>query len=273
MELKIVCLTEVAEPRDQESLSVPREGYTSWEDLPSKLAEKSVYRVSLSPDLPDTLSMTLEQRLRLQDTLQALLSDADLVILIGGDADRPILENAAELALAARALTLGVLVPESDRKSPLEHQSQRLPSWMSGLDAYTRSDRSEWTLHVQRMTEILSDVITLPGLIENDFEEVRSLLRSEFLLGHGEAKDGDRALQAARMVVESLSMAEVLPRAGTFVFSVRGDEGLTLGEVNGVAETFCSVMQPEANILFQAVPDSIPNGRVSVGALVAGFGT
>jgi cell division protein FtsZ len=103
----------------------------------------------------------------------------------------------------------------------------------------------------------ISDIITVPGLINVDFADVRAVMQNAgtAMLGAGRASGKGRAEAAARAATSAPLIQCSIERATGVVFNITGGPSLTLAEVNTVSEIVTSLADPSANIIFGAVVD------------------
>ena len=120
----------------------------------------------------------------------------------------------------------------------------------------------------------ITDLITVPGLINLDFADVRTIMRDagSALMDIGVAGGDNRALEAARAAISSPLLETSLEGATGILLNVTGGSGLGLHEVNEAAEVVTSAADPNANVIFGAVIDEAMGEEVRVTAIATGFG-
>ena len=103
----------------------------------------------------------------------------------------------------------------------------------------------------------ISDLITVPGLINLDFADVRAIMTDagSALMGIGRASGADRAAEAARQAIGSPLLEINIPGAQGVLFNITGGPGLGLFEVDEAAEIIRETADQEANIIFGTVID------------------
>ena len=101
----------------------------------------------------------------------------------------------------------------------------------------------------------ISDLITVPGLINLDFADVRAIMTNagSALMGIGQATGEDRAVKAAKQAISSPLLEASIEGAKGILMSLTGGSNLGLFEVNEAAEIVAEAADPEANIIFGAV--------------------
>lgn len=119
----------------------------------------------------------------------------------------------------------------------------------------------------------ISDLITVPGLINLDFADVRTIMNNagSALMGIGRSSGEDRATAAARQAITSPLLEASIEGAKGVLLNITGGTDLSLFEVNEAAEIIASVADPEANIIFGAVIDENLRDEVIVTVIATGF--
>jgi cell division protein FtsZ len=119
----------------------------------------------------------------------------------------------------------------------------------------------------------ISELITVPGEINVDFADVRSIMKDagSALMGIGEGKGETRAADAARMAINSPLLDQSIDGAKGVLFSISGGEDLTLYEVDEAAEIIGSAADPDANIIFGMSFDPTLDQAVRITVVATGF--
>jgi cell division protein FtsZ len=119
----------------------------------------------------------------------------------------------------------------------------------------------------------ISDLITVPGLINLDFADVKTIMSvaGSALMAIGEASGETRAVDAARMAIASPLLDIDINGARGVLFNITGGLDLTLYEVNESADIISKAAHPEANIIFGAVQDPAFDGKVKITVIATGF--
>jgi cell division protein FtsZ len=142
---------------------------------------------------------------------------------------------------------------------------------MSLVDTFKRAD--EVLLHAAKG---ISDLITVPGLINLDFADVRTIM-SEMgmaLMGTGIASGENRALEAAQMAICSPLLEDIsIQGARGILVNISGDPGVTLNEVNEALTLIQKEADDEANIIFGVVVDDVAGDELRVTVIATGFGS
>jgi cell division protein FtsZ len=119
----------------------------------------------------------------------------------------------------------------------------------------------------------ISDLVTLPGLINLDFADVRTIMSDAgaALLGIGMGTGEDRAVEAAQHAVESPLLETSMEGARKILLSITSGEDLSLWEVNEAAKTVAGAAHPDANIIFGAMVDERLEDQVWITVVATGF--
>jgi cell division protein FtsZ len=119
----------------------------------------------------------------------------------------------------------------------------------------------------------ISDLITVPGLINLDFADVRTIMyeAGSAMMGIGSGSGENRAVEAAEAAISSPLLEETITGAKGIIFNVTGGSDLTLYEVNEAAEVIYNAGDPDANIIFGATIDEKLQGEIVVTVIATGF--
>src|SRR5579864_6780786 len=119
----------------------------------------------------------------------------------------------------------------------------------------------------------ISDLITVPGLINLDFADVKTIMSAagSALMAIGEAAGDTRAVEAAQIAIASPLLDIDISGARGVLFNITGGMDMTLFEVNEAADIISRAAHPEANIIFGAVQDPNYDGRVKITVIATGF--
>jgi cell division protein FtsZ len=120
----------------------------------------------------------------------------------------------------------------------------------------------------------VSDLITLPGLINLDFADVRTIMHDagQALLGIGMGAGERRAMDAVEHAIESPLLETSLEGARSILLSITGGRDLSLFEVNDAARAVAEAAHPDANIIFGAMVDEKVEDQVWVTVVATGYG-
>jgi len=120
----------------------------------------------------------------------------------------------------------------------------------------------------------ISDLITVPGVINLDFNDVRTVMSGMemALMGTGTADGGDRAVTAAKRAIASPLLEDSSIRGARGVLiNVTGNSGMTLHEVNAASDIIHEAAHAECHIIFGAVCDESMADRIKITVIATGF--
>src|SRR3989344_1907244 len=119
----------------------------------------------------------------------------------------------------------------------------------------------------------ISDLITVHGLINLDFADIKTVMASagSALMGIGRAQGENRAVEAAQQAISSPLLEVSIDGARGVLFNVIGGSDMTMHEINTVAETITAAVDDEANIIFGATINKELEGEIIVTVVATGF--
>ena len=119
----------------------------------------------------------------------------------------------------------------------------------------------------------ISELITIPGLINLDFADVRTIMSEggAALMAVGQASGEDRALKAAEMAISNQLLDVTIDGAHGILFNVTGGEDLKLFEVNQAAAIIKETAHPDVNLIFGAVVDESMGDNLRITVIATGF--
>ena len=119
----------------------------------------------------------------------------------------------------------------------------------------------------------ISDLITVHGLINLDFADVKTVMKNagSALMGIGRASGENRAIQAAQQAIESPLLEVSIDGARGILFNVIGGNDLGMHEINSAAEVITNAADPDANIIFGATINPELEGEVIITVVATGF--
>jgi len=223
------------------------------------------------------------------------LEDSDMVFItagLGGGTGSGAAPIVAQLAKEAGALTIGVVTKPfafegAKRKLVAEKAAEELKAQVDTLITIP-NDRLKDV--VQKNTSIIdafrvvddvlrqgvqgiSDIITMPGLINLDFADVRAIMKDagSALMGIGRATGENRAVEAARMAIASPLLEVNITGAQGILFNITGSSNLSLFEVTEAAEEIRAAADPEANIIFGTSFNDRLGEEVMITVIATGF--
>jgi cell division protein FtsZ len=230
------------------------------------------------------------------DRIKALLKGADMVFITAGEGGGTGTGGAPVVARIARelgALTVGIVTKPfgfegSRRAQAAEAGIQALADEVDTVIVVPNNrllsvlDKQTSMMEAFRVADDvlrqgvqgISDLITLPGLINLDFADVRTIMSEAgpALLGIGMGQGEKRATDAAEQAVSSPLLETTLEGAKSILLSITGGRDLSLWEVNEAAQAVAEAAHPDANIIFGAMIDEDLGENVWVTVVATGYG-
>jgi cell division protein FtsZ len=224
-----------------------------------------------------------------------VLRDSDLVFItagMGGGTGSGAAPVIAEIARDMGALTIGVVTKPfswegARRRLNAEKSAELLRDKVDTLITIPNDRLKEVVTAETSIVEAfrvvddvlrqgvqgISDLITVPGLINLDFADVRAVMRSagSALMGIGRASGADRAANAARQAISSPLLEISISGAQGVLFNITGGPSLGLFEVDEAAEIIKEMADPEANIIFGTVIDERMGDDLQITVIATGF--
>jgi len=136
------------------------------------------------------------------------------------------------------------------------------------IDAFREADNV-----LRQGVQGITDLITIPGLINLDFADVRTIMHDagSALMGIGSAAGESRAVEAAKIAISSPLLEQSVEGATGILLNITGGKDLGLFEVNEAAEIVSSAAESSANIIFGAVVDDDMGDDVRITVIATGF--
>ena len=261
-------------------------------DVKIQVGSKETRGLGAGADPAVGLAAAMETR----DELKEALKGADMVFVTAGEGGgtgtggAPVI---AELAREVSALTVGVVTrPFSFEGRKRADQAERgIEELRDRVDTLIVIENDRLLQVVERRTSIveafrmaddilrqgvqgITDLITVPGLVNLDFADVRTIMSDagSALMGIGSASGENRAAEAARSAVSSPLLEESIEGATGILLNITGGPEIGLFEVNEAAEVVTSAADQNANVIFGAVIDEALADEVRVTVIATGFG-
>lgn len=227
--------------------------------------------------------------------LQDVMVDADMVFLtagMGGGTGSGAIPIAAGIAKQVGALTVAVVTKPfgfegSRRMMVAEEAIERLKDKVDALIVIPNQrllEVIEKNMTLQEAFKLadsvlgqgvqgISDLITMPGLINVDFADVRTIMSNagSALMGIGQAGGENRAATAARMAIASPLLEVSIEGAKGVLFNIVGGPDLSMNEVNEAAQIIAQAAEPDANIIFGATIKEDIVDMVKISVIATGF--
>jgi len=231
-----------------------------------------------------------------RDELKEALKGADMIFITAGEGGGTGTGGApvvAELGRELGALTVGVVTKpfgfEGRKRS--QQAEQGIDSLRDKLETLIVIENDRLLQVVEKQTSVvdafrqaddvlrqgvqgITDLITVPGLVNLDFADVRTIMREagSALMGIGTASGDNRAAEAARAAVSSPLLESSIEGATGILLNITGGPDIGLFEVNEAAEVVTSAADVNANVIFGAVIDDAMGEEVRVTVIATGFG-
>ena len=231
------------------------------------------------------------------DKIKALLKGSDMVFITagaGGGTGTGAAPVVARIARELGALTVGIVTKpfgfEGSRRARAGRRRRRrrcadevdtlivVPEQPAAVGARQQTsmvDAFRVADDVLRQgVQGISDLVTLPGLINLDFADVRTIMSDagNALLGIGMGTGERRAIDAAEQAVASPLLETSMDGARSILLSITGGRDLSLWEVNEAAKAVSEAAHPDANIIFGAMVDEKLDDQVWVTVVATGYG-
>jgi cell division protein FtsZ len=230
------------------------------------------------------------------DRIKAMLRGSDMVFIAagaGGGTGTGAAPIVAQIARELGALTVGIVT------RPFQFEgSRRRDQAEAGIDALAAEVDTLIVVPNNRLLSVLergvsmveafrvaddvlrqgvqgiSDLVTLPGLINLDFADVRTIMHDagNALLGIGMGTGERRAIDAAEQAVASPLLETSMEGARSILLSITGGRDMSLWEVNESARAVAEAAHPDANIIFGAMVDEKLEDQVWVTVVATGYG-
>jgi cell division protein FtsZ len=231
-----------------------------------------------------------------RDEIKEALKGADMVFVTAGEGGgtgsgaAPVIAEIAKMEIGA--LTVGVVTRpfEFEGATRARQAEEGIRKLRDVVDTLLVIPNERLLTVVERRTSILdafkeadnvlrqgvqgiTDLITIPGLINLDFADVRTIMTDAgtAVMGVGTASGESRASEAAKAAIASPLLEEAIDGATGILLNITGGRNLGLFEVNEAAEIIQNAAARDANIIFGAVIDEQQEDEVSVTVIGTGF--
>ena len=230
-----------------------------------------------------------------KDDIKETVKNADMVFLtcgLGGGTGSGASPLVAELAQAAGALTIAVVTKPfsfegAQRRSIAERALAQLADKVDTIITIPNDrilqliDKKTTLLEafayvdevLRQGVQGISDIITIPGLINVDFADVKAIMSGagSALMGIGIAKGENKAVEAAKTAIESPLLEMSIDGAKGILFTITGGPDLSMYDVNEAARVITASADPNAKIIFGAVIDENLKDEIRITVIATGF--
>jgi len=231
-----------------------------------------------------------------KEEISAALKGADMVFVtsgLGGGTGTGAAPVVAELAREAGALTLAVVTKPFTFEG-LARMKIADAGWNNlreRVDSLITIPNDRILSIIDRKTPLLesfgivddvlrqgvqgiSDLITIPGIVNLDFADVKAVMSNSgsALMGIGRASGDDRAVEAAKMAINSPLLEVSIDGAKGVLFNVSGGPDMAMAEINEAARIITEHVDPDARVIFGAViDDKLKKGEIKITVIATGF--
>lgn len=230
-----------------------------------------------------------------QNEIREALKDSDMVFItcgLGGGTGSGASPLVAQVAKELGALTVAVVTKPFSFEGP-QRQAIAERAWeelAKNVDTIITIPNDRILQLVDKKTTLLdafkivddvlrqgvqgiSELITIPGLINVDFADVKTIMRDtgSALMGIGTGSGENRAVEAAKMAIASPLLELSIDGAHGILFTITGGADLTMTEVSDAARVVTSSASPDAKIIFGAIIDESMAGNVRITVVATGF--
>lgn len=230
-----------------------------------------------------------------REELRQMLSGADMVFVtagMGGGTGSGASSVVAQVAREEGALTIGVVTRPftfegTQRRRNAEQAIETLQNSVDTLITIpndrllqiagkTASVKQAFSMAddvLRQGIQGISELITIPGLINLDFADVKTIMQDggAALMAIGRGSGENRAREAAEHAIQSALLDVSIEGARSIIFNIKGGEDMSLHEVNEAAEVIRANAHPECNIIFGAVIDPDIKDDIQLTVIATGF--
>jgi cell division protein FtsZ len=230
-----------------------------------------------------------------QEKIKDMLFDSDMVFItagMGGGTGTGSAPIIAQVAKEAGALTVAVVT-----KPFLFEGVRRMQTAEEGIEVLKDCVDTLIVIPNQRLMEVIdkkmtlidafrladnvlgqgvkgiSDLITMAGLINVDFADVKTIMQDSgtALMGIGEASGADRAVTAARMAISSPLLEISVEGAKGLLYNITGGPNITMTEISDASSIIANSADPDANIIFGANINDDMGDKIKISVIATGF--
>lgn len=231
-----------------------------------------------------------------KEEIQGVLKGADMIFIacgMGGGTGTGAAPVVASIAREQGALTIGVVTKpfifEGAHRARLAEQgldelrkqvdalivvpNDRILS-IAGKDTTFKSAFMMCDDVLRQAVEGISDLITMPGVINVDFADIRSVLSNagSALLGIGSSTGDNRAQEAAVLAINSPLLDVSVSGAKGILFAIAGGDDLLMHEIQDAAKTITEAIDPDARVIFGAIRDEkLKKNEIKITVIASGF--
>lgn len=229
------------------------------------------------------------------EDIQSQLEGADMVFItagMGGGTGTGAAPIIARLAKDLGALTIAVVTKPFRFEGPVRTRQadEGIENLKQHVDALITIPNDKLLDVVEKMTSLvdafkvadnilrqgvqgIADLITIPGLINLDFADVKTIMKDSgsAMMGIGRASGEGRAIEAANQAVSSPLLEQTINGATGVLLNITGGDSLTLQEVHLAADVIYNTVNPNANIVFGSVVNDSMYDEIAITVIATGF--
>lgn len=272
---------------------------TDAQDLHHSLAKKKIHiGKNLTRGLGTGMNPELGKKAveETKEELQESLKGADMVFIacgMGGGTGTGAAPIISHIARESGCLTVGIVTKPFSFEGiqRMRIAEQGLDELREGVDALIVIPNDRLLSTVSKETtakgafamcddilksavEGISDLITTPGIINIDFADIKAILEDAgpALMGIGTASGENRAIEAARIAINSPLLEVSIAGAKGVLFSIAGGDDLTMFEIQDAARVITESVDPNAKIIFGTVRDEkLKKNEIKITVIASGF--
>jgi len=233
-----------------------------------------------------------------RDEIQDILQDADMIFVtcgMGGGTGTGAAPIVAEVAKESGALTVAIVTKpfsfEGMQRAMIAEEG--LEQLKDRVDALVVIPNDRLLQVIDKKTSLISafkivddvlrqgvqgisDLITVPGIVNVDFADVKAIMQDagSALMGIGKASGDNRSVEAARQAINSPLLEMSIEGAKGVLFNVSGADDLTMLEINEAANIITENIDPNAKVIFGAVSlpaSEVKKGEIKITVIATGF--
>jgi len=230
-----------------------------------------------------------------RDEIEQSLKGSDMVFItagMGGGTGTGAAPIVAEIAKSMGILTVGVVTKPFlfEGRQRMKNAEEGIKNLKEKVDTLVTIPNDRLLQVVERRTSMLeafriaddvlrqgvqgiSDLIAVPGLVNLDFADVRTIMKEKGLahMGIGRGSGENRAVEAAKQAIHSPLLETSIQGAKGVLLNITGGPDLGLYEVNEAAELVAQAADPDVNIIFGAVIDENLDDEIRITVIATGF--
>ncbi len=270
-------------------------------DKQALFTSKAEYRIQIGEKLTKGLGAGANPEIgrkaaeESREDIHQALQGADMVFVtsgMGGGTGTGAAPIVAQIAKEMGILTVGVVTKPFtfEGKRRMQHAEQGIEDLKGKVDTLVTIPNDRLLQVVEKKTSIMdafkmaddvlrqgvqgiSDLIAVPGLVNLDFADVKTIMFEQGLahMGIGKASGENRATEAAKQAIHSPLLETSIQGAKGVLLNITGGSNLGLFEVNEAAELVAQAADPDANIIFGAVIDEDLKDEIRITVIATGF--